>query len=87
MKPLWVAQTLCVGGGPTEIANSDGVVVLVARQVVADLVQLALADAGERKRKEHQQDVLCVAEVVQADGLPVLVLQREVGGLGAGFQH
>ena len=58
VNPLSVAQTLCVGGGPTEIASVCGVVVLVVRQVVPDLVELALADTGERQREEHQQHVL-----------------------------
>ena len=78
VNPLCVAQTLWVGGGPTEIASVCGVVVLVVGQVIADLVELALADAGEGQRKEHQQHVLGATKSLQRDGLAVLVLQREV---------
>jgi hypothetical protein len=54
---------------------------VVAREVldaVADLAQLALADAGERQRVEEDHHVLATAEVRQAHDLAVLVLEREV---------
>ena len=55
--------------------------------MVADLVQLTLADAGEREREEHQQHILDAAEAAQRDGLTILVLESEVRRLGTGFEH
>ena len=74
MKPLCVAQTLWVGGGPTEIAS-------------VAVSSFALADAGEREREEHHQHVLDVPEVAKGDGLTVLVLEREVRCLVAVRKH
>ena len=65
----------------------SGVVVLVVGQMVADLVELALADAREREREEHQQHVLGVPEVAERDRLLVLVAQGEVGRGGAHVEH
>ena len=66
VKPLCVAQILCVGGGPTEIASVAVSSFSIGGQMVPDLVELALADAGERQREEHQQHVLGAAEVDSA---------------------
>ena len=55
--------------------------------MVADLVQLTLADAGEREREEHQQHVAHTAEVAQRDGLLILILEREARCLVAGAKH
>ena len=82
-----MAQILCVGGGPTEMASVAVSSFSILGQVVADLVELALADAGERQREEHQQHVLPAAEVAEGDRLAVLVLEREIGCLGAGVEH
>ena len=58
------------------------VVVLEVGEVVADRVQLAGADAGERERVEHEQHGLLAAERRERDVLVVLVLDGEVRGLG-----
>ena len=56
---------------------------LVLREVVAQLAQLALADAGEGERVEDEGDVLLAAEARERDVVAVLIFEREVGGLFA----
>ncbi len=87
VNPLWVAQILWVGGGPTEIATTALSSFSKFRQVIAQLVQLTLADPGERQREEHQQHVLGAAVSTESDGLLILVAQREVGGGGSDVEH
>ena len=64
-----------------------GVVVLIGGQVVADLVELALADARECQWEEHQEHVLGAEERAQRYRLTVLVLECEVRCLRPRGQH
>src|SRR5215470_2569886 len=61
------------------------VLVLVGGEIVAELAELAGADAAECKRVEHEQDVALPLEGRERDKLVVLVLQGEVRGLGSDF--
>ena len=48
--------------------------------MIANLVEFALADPGERRREENQQHILRTAKVTERDELTVLVFHREVRG-------
>ena len=60
-----------------------GVVVDERRQLVTERAELARAHAGEGEGIEEEHHVLLAAEVGEAHGAAVVVLQLEVRGLGA----
>ena len=86
-EPAFERPDLVRGRRADRDRQRRAVVVLEFGQVVTHPVQLALADPGECQREEDQQDVLGTAIGAQADGLLILVTQREVRGGGADGQH
>ena len=78
MKPCCSAQMRCEWRESHEIASTCAPPRSNADGIVADLAQLALADAGERERVEDDHHRLA-AQRGERDVVAVLVLEREIG--------